>query len=178
MSDICLLWFVYTKLTLKIDIIYYAKQRINDIMIYTKEYQIMLITSIDHINTSQLKVPKSTIEKMAIFCLNTVINNAHYVGVRVSVTSLEAQQHAYQESANRLQKLYSAKAANQPFHFALLHCGNCWGNLNLLLEEFKKNKISESDIDCALKFIVQNIGKFAYAACYYLNSNLELKRAY
>lgn len=142
----------------------------------------MLYTDINSIDTSSLKLNKSIIEKLARLCLNSIINNSHHVGVRVSVTGLEAEHDAYQESANRLKAQYyskfSATGPSEPFHYVALRTGDCWGNLKQLMAELKNNNILDHDIDSALKFIIENMGKFAYVMRYYLSNSLELKKAY
>lgn len=142
----------------------------------------MPVISIDCIDTSSVSVPKQIIEKIAIFCLNSVINNAHRVDVRIAVLGLDNLQAACQEGVQRLHQLYDSIAVrsgpNEPFRLSLFRSGNAWGNQHLLDAEIAKHKISETDFDNALAFIVENMGQFAYLSHYYPDSNLEIQPAF
>ena len=142
----------------------------------------MLVSNIDNIDTSQIKMPKNLVEKIACLCLNSVINNAQYVGVRVSVVGLEACQAAFQESVDRLEKLYNSTADSinprESFAISLLRSGNAWGNLDILLQQIKEIGLTESDITQALKFIIENMGEFAYLKDFYPDENFEIKAAF
>lgn len=142
----------------------------------------MLVSNIDNIDTSQIKMPKNLVEKIACLCLNSVINNAQYVGVRVSVVGLKACQAAFQESVDRLEKLYNSTADSinprESFAISLLRSGNAWGNLDILLQQIKEIGLTESDITQALKFIIENMGEFAYLKDFYPDENFEIKAAF
>lgn len=129
---------------------------------------------------THLNVPPSTLEKMAKFICDCVLNNAHHVGVRMSYCYRNQLSNLKASFINAVATLGTQLAidhSDRNISLELLWCSK-WKSLNdSLKNEFKSHNLSDDDVKQGAEFITMNIEKFVYTACeYYFDDNFNLTR--